>query len=224
VGTWGMTAIILSVVGIVYASLIAIQQKDFKRLIAYSSIAHVGLISAGILTMNKIGIQGALIQMISHGILVFGLFYICELIAHRTNTRNINSLGGLRTSAPILTSVFAVLMLGTLALPFTSGFVGEFLLLNSLFQYNRLLGVVGGLTIILGAIYLLHAFQQMMLGEVTPKTSGVKDLTRQEKIILFPIVLLVILIGVHPDPLLQISEVAVNDLVVIFSNFSASLK
>jgi NADH-quinone oxidoreductase subunit M len=224
VGTWRMTAIILSVIGIVYASLIAIQQKDFKRLIAYSSIAHVGLISAGILTMNKIGIQGALIQMISHGILVFGLFYVCELIAQRTNTRNINSLGGLRTSAPILTSVFAVLMLGTLALPFTSGFVGEFLLLNSLFQYNRLLGVVGGLTIILGAVYLLHAFQQMMLGEVTPKTSGVADLTRQEKIVLFPIVLLVILIGVHPDPLLRISEVAVDDLLVVFSNFSASLK
>jgi NADH-quinone oxidoreductase subunit M len=224
VATWGTTAIILSVIGIVYASLIAIQQKDFKRLIAYASIAHVGLISAGILTLSKIGIQGALIQMISHGILAFGLFYICELIAERTKTRNINSLGGLRTAAPVMTSVFAVLMLGTLALPFTSGFVGEFLLLNSLFQYNRLLGAIGGITIILGAVYLLHAFQQMMLGEVTPKTSGVADLTRPEKIVLFPIVLLVVLIGIHPDPLLQISEASVNDLVAIFSHFSASVK
>lgn len=224
VDAWGMTAVILSVIGIIYASLIAIQQKDFKRLIAYASIAHVGLISAGILTLNKIGIQGALIQMLSHGILAFGLFYLCEIISERTNTRNINALGGLRTSAPMLTTVFTVLMLGTLALPFTSGFVGEFLLLNALFQFNKILGVLGGLTIILGAVYLLHAFQQMMLGEVTPKTTGVGDLTSHEKLVLFPIVALVVIIGIHPDPLLQISESAVNDLLVIFSNFSTSIK
>jgi NADH-quinone oxidoreductase subunit M len=224
VAEWGMTAVILSVIGILYASLIAIQQKDFKRLIAYASIAHVGLISAGILTASKIGVQGALIQMISHGILAFGLFYVCEIISERTNTRNINALGGLRTSAPILATVFTILMLGTLALPFTSGFVGEFLLLNALFQFNKILGAIGGLTIILGAVYMLYAFQQIMLGEVTPKTSTVSDLTFHEKVVLFPIVALVVIIGVHPDPLLQISESAVQDLLVIFSNFSTSIK
>lgn len=224
VADWGMTAVILSVIGILYASLIAIQQKDFKRLIAYASIAHVGLISAGILTTTKIGIQGALIQMISHGILAFGLFYVCEIISERTNTRNINALGGLRTSAPILATVFTILMLGTLALPFTSGFVGEFLLLNALFQFNKILGAIGGLTIILGAVYMLYAFQQMMLGEVTPKTSAVSDLTIHEKVVLFPIVALVVIIGVHPDPLLQISESAVQDILVTFSNFSTRIK
>jgi NADH-quinone oxidoreductase subunit M len=221
---WGLTAIILSVIGIVYASIVAINQKDFKRLIAYASIAHVGLISAGLLTSNKIGMQGALIQMISHGILAFALFYICEIISTRTNTRTISSLGGLRLSAPILTSVFVVVILGTVALPFTSGFVGEFLLLNALFQYNAILGALGGLTIILGAVYMLHAFQHMMLGKNSAQAVNIADLTRHEKIVLYPIVILVFVIGIHPDPLLQISEVAVADLLGVFSTFSANVK
>lgn len=224
VQAWGLTAIVLSVIGIIYASVIAINQKDFKRLVAYASIAHVGLIAAGILTLDKLGMQGALIQMISHGILAFGLFYVCEIISSRVDTRIIESLGGLRTSAPVLTTVFAILMLGTLALPFTSGFVGEFLLLNALFQFNFILGALGGLTIILGAVYLLRAFQLMMLGENNSQTSSFSDLTSHEKIVLYPIVILVMVIGVHPDPLLQISEAAVNDLLVIFSNLSASVK
>ena len=221
---WGFTAITLSVIGIVYASIVAINQKDFKRLIAYASIAHVGLISAGLLTSNKLGMQGALIQMISHGILAFALFYICEIISTRSNTRIITSLGGLRTSAPILTTIFVIVILGTIALPFTSGFVGEFLLLNALFQYNMVLGAVGGLTIILGAVYFLPAFQYMMLGKNHAPGADIADLTRHEKIVLYPIVILVFVIGIHPDPLLQISELAVVDLLEVFSTFSANVK
>jgi len=221
---WGFTAITLSVIGIVYASIVAINQKDFKRLIAYASIAHVGLISAGLLTSSKLGMQGALIQMISHGILAFALFYICEIISTRANTRIITSLGGLRTSAPILTTIFVVVILGTIALPFTSGFVGEFLLLNALFQYNMVMGAVGGLTIILGAVYLLPAFQYMMLGKNHAPGADIADLTRHEKIVLYPIVILVFVIGIHPDPLLKISEVAVTDLLEVFSTFSANVK
>jgi NADH-quinone oxidoreductase subunit M len=162
--------------------------------------------------------------MLSHGILAFALFYICEIISTRTNTRNITSLGGLRTTAPILTTVFVVVMLGTVALPFTSGFVGEFLLLNALFQYNVILGAVGGLTIILGAIYMLYAFQYMMLGKNHGQEANISDLSRHEKMVLYPIVILIFLIGIHPDPLLQISEGAVTDLLEIFSNFSANVK
>lgn len=222
--TWGFTAIVLSVIGIIYASIIAINQKDFKRLVAYASIAHVGLISAGVFTLSKIGLQGALIQMISHGILAFAMFYICEIIANRTSTRTITSLGGLKSNAPILTTVLLVIVLGTVALPFTSGFVGEFLLLNSLFQYNIYLGAIGGLTIILGAVYLLQAFQYMMLGKNNTSTSEVADLTDNEKWVLYPIVILVFAIGIHPDPLLQISEAAVVDLLKVFSNSAANLK
>jgi NADH-quinone oxidoreductase subunit M len=110
------------------------------------------------------------------------------------------------------------------ALPFTSGFVGEFLLLNSLFQYNAVLGTLGGLTIILGAVYMLHAFQYMMLGKNDSPAARIADLTKHEKIVLYPIVILVFVIGVHPDPLLRISEIAVNDLLEVFSNFSANVK
>ncbi len=221
---WGNVAIILSVIGIVYASCIAIVQNDFKRLIAYSSIAHVGLISAGLLTLSKIGMQGAMIQMLSHGIVVFALFYIIEIISGRTKTRSLSQLGGIRNAAPVLSSVFIVVMLGSVALPLTSGFVGEFLLINSLVQYQIAIGSVAATTIILGAVYMLRTFQKAMSGETNSITSAFKDLTGQEKLVLFPIVILIIAIGVYPAPLLDISEAAVDNILVIVSDFSASVK
>ncbi|HSH67155.1 MAG TPA: NADH-quinone oxidoreductase subunit M, partial [Bacteroidia bacterium] len=130
VDEWGHTAIVLSVIGIIYASCIAIVQKDFKRLIAYSSIAHVGLISAGILTYNVQGVQGAMIQMLSHGVNVVGLFFIVDLIQTRTSTTQIKELGGIRNSDPKFAVLFLIVLLGSVALPLTNGFIGEFLLLN----------------------------------------------------------------------------------------------
>jgi NADH-quinone oxidoreductase subunit M len=224
VEAWGAMAIVLSVIGIVYASIIALMQRDFKRLIAYSSIAHVGLISAGIFTLNKIGVQGAMIQMLSHGIVVFALFYIVEIVSQRSKTRMISELGGIRQQAPILTTVFLVILLGSIALPFTSGFVGEFLLINSLTQYRLGIGALAGLTTILGAVYMLRSFQQSMLGETNSKMSTITDLTSQEKWVLYPIVVLVILIGVYPAPLLKISEAAVSNLLTIVTNYLALAK
>ncbi len=222
VAQWGMTAVIISVIGIIYASCIAIVQKDFKRLIAYSSIAHVGLISAGIFTLSAIGIQGAMIQMLSHGIIVFALFYIIEIIFDRTKTRTLSELGGIRNVAPILTTVFVITMLGSVALPFTSGFVGEFLLINAVFQYQAALGAIAGVTIILGAVYMLRTFQKSMSGETNNRTSSFVDLTGQEKLVLYPIVILIILIGVYPTPLLEISESAVNTLLHSITEVTAS--
>lgn len=221
---WGYTALILSVIGIVYASCIAIVQKDIKRLIAYSSIAHVGLISAGLLTLNRIGMQGAMIQMISHGIIVFALFYIVDIIFQRTKTYTLAELGGIKNVAPLLATVFTIVMLGSVALPLTSGFVGEFLLLNSLFQYQLIIGAVAGLTIILGAVYMLRTFQKSMSGEANNLTRTFTDLTGHEKIILYPMVVIIILMGVYPGPILNISEAAVNDLLSVFSNSTALLK
>ncbi len=219
---WGPTAILLSVIGIVYASFIAVVQKDFKRLIAYSSIAHVGLISAGVLTLSKIGIQGAMIQMVSHGIIVFSLFYVVEIIFDRTKSRALTELGGIRNVAPALSSVFLFILLGSVALPLTSGFVGEFLLINSLVKYQLALGAVAGITIILGAVYMLRAFQKSMSGESTPKTSVFHDLTLQEKVVLYPMVLLVILIGIYPGPIMDISNVATDNILKVLSDFYAS--
>jgi len=220
---WGTTALVLSVIGIVYASLLAIIQKDLKRLIAYSSIAHVGLIAAGIFTMNKIGLQGAMIQMVSHGIVIVGLFYVIDIIISRTATQEIASLGGIRTSAPIFNSVFIVILLGSVALPLTSGFVGEFLLINAVFQYNYISGAFAGLTMIFGAVYMLRSFQLTMLGESNPVTKNFIDLDRQEKWVLYPIVIMVVLIGIFPAPLLKISDTAVDDLLLIIANYQAGV-
>jgi len=217
---WGSTAIVLSIIGIIYASCIAIIQKDFKRLIAYSSIAHVGLISAGALTLSTIGVQGAMIQMFSHGIVVFALFYIIEIIFDRTDTRALANLGGIRNVAPVLATVFVIVMLGSVALPLTSGFVGEFLLINSLFQYQAWMGAISGLTIILGAVYMLKTFQRSMSGEVNHALSGFADLTNHEKLVLYPVVILIVLIGIYPMPLLNISEASVEHLLNIYSNLS----
>ncbi len=224
VAEWGFTAIVISVIGIIYGSCIAIVQKDFKRLVAYSSIAHVGLISAGALTLNPLGVQGAMIQMLSHGIIVFGLFYIVDVIATRTNTRDLSQLGGIRNSAPIFATVFVIVMLGSIALPLTSGFVGEFLLINSIFQYQHTLGAIAAVTIILGAVYMLRSFQKSMSGEVNALTTGFTDLTEHEKWVLYPVVVLIVVMGVYPTPLLEISEPAVANLLKVYSNLSASVK
>jgi NADH-quinone oxidoreductase subunit M len=221
VETYGQTALILSVIGIVYASCLAIVQKDLKRLIAYSSIAHVGLIAAGIFTMSRMGMQGAMIQMVSHGIVIVGLFYIIDIIFARTATQDIASLGGIRNTAPIFTTVFVIIMLGSVALPLTSGFVGEFLLINSVFQYNHIIGAVSGLTMILGAVYMLRSFQQTTLGESNAATKGFVDLDNTEKLVLFPLAGMIILIGVYPAPLLKISEAAVDNLYNIIANYQA---
>jgi NADH-quinone oxidoreductase subunit M len=218
---WADTAIVLSVIGIVYASCLAIAQRDLKRLIAYSSIAHVGLIAAGLFTLNRIGMQGAMIQMVSHGIVIVGLFYIIDIVFSRTSTLEIASLGGIRNSAPLFTTIFVIVMLGSVALPLTSGFVGEFLLINSVFQFNGWIGAIAGLTMILGAVYMLRSFQQTMLGEANPKTQNFIDIGLNEKIVLYPIAVLIILIGVYPAPLLKISEAAVENLYTIITNYQA---
>jgi len=218
---WGMTAVILSVIGIIYGSCIALVQKDAKRLVAYSSIAHVGLIAAGLMTLNPLGVQGAMVQMLSHGILVVAMFFIVDILENRLKTRALDSMGGVRNVAPVFATTFVVVMLGSVALPLTSGFVGEFLLINSIFQYHPVLGAVAGLTIILGAVYMLIMFQKAMSGEVTATTSGFADLTLHEKWVLYPIAGLVILIGVYPKPLLSISEDAVQALLQSVSNATA---
>lgn len=218
---WGTTALTLSVIGIVYASLLAIIQKDLKRLIAYSSIAHVGLIAAGIFTMNKIGMQGAMIQMLSHGVVIVGLFYVIDIIISRTSTHEIASLGGIRTNAPVFTSAFVIILLGNVALPLTSGFVGEFLLINAVFQFNFVTGAFAALTMIFAAVYMLRSFQTTMLGESSAVTRIFPDLDSQEKWVLYPIVIMVLLIGVYPAPLMKISEVAVDNLLTIITNYHA---
>jgi NADH-quinone oxidoreductase subunit M len=213
VADWANVAITLSVVGIVYASCIAIVQKDFKRLIAYSSIAHVGLISAGILAANVQGVQGAMIQMVSHGVNVVGLFFIVDIIQQKTGTREINVLGGIRNLNPQFAVLFLIVLLGSVALPLTNGFIGEFLLINGVYQYNAWMAGFAGLTVILGAVYMLRSYQSIMLGEVSLQYNTFAPLSGNEKTILTLICAVIIIFGVFPKPLLDIVEPSVIKLV-----------
>jgi NADH-quinone oxidoreductase subunit M len=213
VDAWGRTAIALSVIGIVYASCIAIVQKDFKRLIAYSSIAHVGLISAGILAANIEGIQGALIQMLSHGVNVIGLFFIVDIIQTRTGTRELKSLGGIRNVEPKFAVLFLIVLLGSVALPLTNGFIGEFLLLNGLYQYSAGIAAFAGLSVILGAVYMLRSYQSIMLGNTVLQTETFAPLEASEKATLYIICAAILVFGVYPKPLLDISAPAAMQLV-----------
>jgi NADH-quinone oxidoreductase subunit M len=210
---WGYLAILLSVISIIYGSMLAIDQKDFKRLIAYSSIAHVGLIAAGILAFNVQGVEGGVVQMISHGINVVGLFFICDIVASRTGTSDMSKLGGIRNVAPNFALLALIIVLGSVALPLTNGFVGEFLLINGLFHFHPAFAVFAGLTIILGAVYMLRSYQKIMLGETNAVTANFADLNLTEKAVLIPLVILIVFFGVYPKPLLELTEPAVTLLV-----------
>jgi NADH-quinone oxidoreductase subunit M len=201
------------VIGIVYASIIAFMQKDAKRLVAYSSIAHVGLISAGIFALNTQGMQGAMIQMLSHGINVIGLFFVLDIISSRLKTHRIADLGGIAKQAPKLAIVFLIIVLGTVALPGTNGFIGEFLLLMGVYQYSAWLAVFAGLTIIFGAVYMLRMYQNIMLGTTNELTIGFSDIKGSEQLVLYIICALIIIIGVYPRPILHLSEAAVQQLI-----------
>ncbi|MFZ4784497.1 MAG: complex I subunit 4 family protein [Flavobacteriales bacterium] len=208
-GTWAM---VLSVMGIVYASGVAIAQKKYKLLIAYSSIAHVGLISAGILSGNSQGVQGGLFEMLSHGILAVGLFYVYDILESRFGHDDMAKMGGIRDVNPLFAFLFFAIVMGSVALPFTSGFVGEFLLLVGLFQYGWVFALFGGLTVILGAVYMLRAFQTMMLGPANERSVSFAPLTTQEKTILAIIVILVIALGIFPAPLMELSNSTVESI------------
>lgn len=212
VAEWSGTAMVLCIIGIIYASMIAMAQKDLKRLIAYSSIAHVGLIAAGCFALNSQGMQGAMMQMLSHGVNVVGLFYIVYLIEQRTGTRMLDVLGGVRAIAPVFATVFMIVMMASLALPMTNGFVGEFLLINGLFQVSGGYAAFAGLTIILGAVYMLSAYRQSMLGEAQGVTVNFPELSNNEKWVLYPVVALVLIFGIYPKPLLDLSAPAVEML------------
>ncbi|MFC5282429.1 complex I subunit 4 family protein [Pedobacter alpinus] len=215
---WKQLAMVLSIIGIVYAAIIAFKQKDIKRLIAYSSISHVGLIAAGIFAWNVEGLQGAMIQMLNHGINVIGLFFVMDIIINRLNTREIASMGGIAKVAPKFSIAFLIILLGTVGLPLTNGFVGEFLLLNAVYQYQIWAGAIAGLTIILGAVYMLRMYKDVMQGQLNDLTSSFKDIKGTEIALLAIVCTLVIVIGVYPKPILHISEAAVNGLISQVNN------
>jgi NADH-quinone oxidoreductase subunit M len=224
VETWGQTAIVLSVIGIVYGSIIAIRQRDMKRLIAYSSFSHVGLMAAGVFSQTETGMQGALVQMLAHGINVVGMFFVADVIFSRTNTRQLDQLGGITRTTPKLTVYFMIMLLGSVALPLTNGFVGEFLLLHGVFTYNHYLGLAAGFTIIFGAVYMLRMFQKSMFGSTSTRTETFADLTGSESWVFVPLVVMVFWMGIYPHPFLKVTEPAVASLMKYVGTTVVSMK
>lgn len=217
---WQSMTIMLSVIGVGYASIIAFKQNDGKRLVAYSSIAHVGLIAAGIFVFTIEGLQGAMIQMLSHGINVVGMFFIWDIISRRLNTRSISDLGGIAKVAPKFAVAFLIIVLGTVALPLTNGFVGEFLLLSSVFQWNIWMVTAAGLTMIFGAVYMLRMYKKVMHGPTNDLTLTFTDISGSETIALSIICALIIVIGIYPQPILHISDASVTHLFnVVYPKF-----
>jgi NADH-quinone oxidoreductase subunit M len=209
--SWGDVAMSLAVTGIIYASVIAIQQNDLKRLIAYSSIAHVGLMAATIFAEHKIGLQGVIIQMFNHGINIIGLWIVVELIERQFGTRKLSELGGIAQKAPVLTTFLVIIALANISLPLTNAFVGEFMMFTGIFgsavtKYNILFAVLAGLSIILAAVYMLNMIQKVFYGNTNTLTETGRDIFLNEKLVLVLIVVVIIAIGVYPQPLLNLTN------------------
>ncbi len=206
--------IVFSVVGMLYASLIAIKQNDIKRLIAYSSIAHIGLMCASIFANNNTGLQGVMIQMFNHGIVVIGLWIVADAIEQKLGTRKFSELGGLAQKAPILAILFLILSFANIALPLTNAFVGEFLMFNGLFTYNVWLAGIAGISIILAAVYTLLMVQKIFYGNTVSLTENAKDTNGVVIFALSVLVVIVIVLGVFPQPLIQLTNDTVKALTI----------
>jgi NADH-quinone oxidoreductase subunit M len=208
--TYMPTLIGLSIAGVIYGSIVALRQKDVKKLLAYSSLAHVGLIAAGCYTLTADGISGAVSQMIAHGFVVVGLFFAAEVIYRRFNSNKIEELGGIRSQAPKFTSLFMILVLASVALPGTFNFIGEFTVLYSLFQVNIWFAVLGGTTIILGAYYMLKMFQNVMLGETN--TKAFTEVSLNETIVFVILIAFLLFYGIHPKPIVDLVNPSVQEI------------
>jgi len=196
--------------GVIYGAIIAIRQPKLKKMIAFVSLSHVGIIALGLLSNNHYGIEGAILQMFSHGVNVVGFFLCYQMIVIRTGTDIISDLGGIASAAPRFATIFLIIVLANVALPFTNSFVGEFLILLGLFQSNVYIGVIAGLTIILGAVYMLKMYQQVMYGPQTIATQKFADLTTGEILLFVPIIVCIFWVGISPSFVLQMLQSAVN--------------
>ncbi len=205
----------LSVAGVIYGSIIALKQKDLKKLLAYSSLAHVGLIAAGTYTLNLDGLRGAVLQMLAHGFGVVGLFFAAEIISRRFNTTKISEMGGIRIQVPIFTSMFLILVLASVALPGTFNFIGEFELLYSLAQANIWVAALAGTTIILGAFYMLRMFQKVMLGEKNEKFFA--DVNFNEGFTMIIIIGVLLFFGLYPKPIVDLITPSLEQILAVIN-------
>ncbi len=204
---WGDFITPLALIGMIYASLIAIRQDDLKRLVAYSSIAHIGLMCAAAFAQNISGLQGLMIQMFNHGINIIGLWIVVELIEKQFGTRKISELGGLAQKAPVMAILLVIVAFANIALPLTNAFPGEFLMFNGIFgsqtKYNVWFTMLAGLGIILGAVYTLNMIRKVFYGNTNELTAATKDINWNEKLALGIIVVIIFCFGIYPQLILN---------------------
>jgi NADH-quinone oxidoreductase subunit M len=211
----------LSVVAIIYTSLVALMQEDMKKLIAYSSVAHMGFVTMGIFAMNQEGVQGAIFQMLSHGLVSGALFLCVGVIYDRMHTREIDAYGGLVNNMPKYATVFLIFTMANVGLPGTSGFIGEFLTMLGVFRVNTWVAFFAATGVILSAAYALWLYRRVIFGALTKDSlKGLLDLSLREKVIIYPLVVLVIFFGVYPAPVFDATAQSVKSLV---TNVTASI-
>jgi len=212
---------VLSVVAIVYTSLVAIVQEDMKKLIAYSSVAHMGFVTMGIFAATAQGVAGGIFQMVSHGIVSAALFLCVGVVYDRIHSREISTYGGLVNRMPVYAAVFLVFTLANVGLPGTSGFVGEFLTLLGTFKVNIVVATLATLGVILSAGYALWLYRKVVLGKLEkPALGNITDMSWREMAVFAPLIVLTILFGVYPKPLLDLSAASVTALL---QNYHAAL-
>ena len=213
----------LSVIAIIFTSLIALMQEDMKKLIAYSSVAHMGFVTLGIFTLQQQGIEGSIIQMISHGLVSAALFLTVGVVYDRMHSRLISTYGGLVSIIPKYSILFMVFALASLGLPGTSGFIGEFLILMGAFKDNFLVAVIASLGVVLGAAYMLWLYKRVVFGKIINEDlKKIVDLNRSEYFILSSLAAPILFFGFYPDPLINTIEVSVTDLINMHTTNLAS--
>jgi len=206
---------VLSVIGIIYAALVAMVQDDVKKLVAYSSVAHLGFVMLGVFALNQQGISGGMLQMLNHGISTGALFLIVGFIYERRHTRLIADFGGLSKQMPVFATIFMIVTLSSIGLPGTNGFVGEFLILIGSYESSlRWYAVIATSGVILSAVYMLWMFQRVMFGELNnPKNQKLEDLNAREIALMLPLLVMIFVMGVYPTPFIEKMDPAIQKLI-----------
>src|SRR5437868_11598064 len=206
--------IVLSIIGIVYGALVALAQKDWKRLVAYSSVSHMGVVMLGMFALNPLGLTGSIIQQLNHGISTGALFLLVGVVYERRHTREISEYGGLSKIMPVYAAIFLIMTMSSIGLPTLNGFIGEFLILQGVFVASKVWAAFAASGVVLGAAYMLYLYQRTMFGKIeNPKNEGLPDLNAREFATFAPLLALAVWIGLYPAPVLRRLDTSVQNVV-----------
>ena len=213
VGKFDHFIIILSIISLLYASCIALYQNDLKRFVAWSSIAHLGLIAAAVFAVNKIGLQGVMLEMLNHGINILALWVVVDIIEKKTGVRKISEIGGLAVKSPALAIFLVIIAFANIALPLSNSFVSEFLMLNGLFEFNKWTAVFATFGIVLSAVYMLTMVQKTFFGKPNALAERAGKLSAGQNVVLLVLVISILILGIYPEPVIHLTQSSVTDII-----------